>query len=418
MENTNNFEKMNTCEIAEFCGGCKFQGIEYEDQLREKNEQIRKLLEKHKIDENVYEGIVPAFSPYRYRNKMEYTFGDLEKGGELQLGMHRRKHFMSIITSDMCQLVPEDFNRILSATLEFCKERGYSFYNKRSHLGLLRNLIVRHGVRTGELLIDIVTSPDGEVSVTDSGIMPVDEAGKIKSGDNGIFDETAYLECLNSLELDNEIVGVLRTINTSLADAVVDCGTKILYGRDYYNEELLGLKFKVSIFSFFQTNIRAIERLYEQALGQIQNIDGKIVYDLYCGTGTISQLASSKAKEVYGIEIVEEAVQSAIDNTKLNGIDNCHYICGDVKEKLSELEVKPDVIIVDPPRVGLHDKVVRMLSEYGVPEILYISCNPKTMAMNLEQFHYLGYEPVKIRAYENFSFTAHLECIVLMSKVN
>lgn len=411
---------LKKCEIAEFCGGCKYQGVDYRGQLADKDKNIRILLQKHKIDSSIYEGIVPSFSKYGYRNKMEYTFGDFEKGGNLELGMHRKKHFMSIVTSDMCQLVPEDFNKILKATLEFCRENKYSFYNKKTHIGLLRNLIIRHGVKTNELLVDIVTSKEGRALISDREIVSISEEEKYigKISDNGIFDEKAYLERLMNLDLENEIIGVLHTTNSSLADAVIDSGTKILYGRDYYEEELLGLKFKVNIFAFFQTNIRAVERLYKEALELVPNIDGKIVYDLYCGTGTISELSALKAKEVYGIEISEDAVKSAISNTELNGIKNCHYILGDVKEKLDELKEKPDLIIVDPPRAGLHDKVVRMLASYGVSEILYISCNPKTLAMNIEQFHYLGYEPVKMRAYDNFPMTGHCETVVLLSKLN
>lgn len=386
---------MNTfeiCSIADFCGGCLYQGETYEAQLKTKNNQIMHMLDKHGISHDIYQGLVPAITPYRYRNKMEYTFGDLIKGGELTLGMHKKGNFMSIVTSGECQLVPLDFNRVLNATLDFCKERGYKFYHKKDHVGLLRNLVVRHGVRTNEILVNIVTSS---------------EEG---------FDEDGYLAMLQGLELDNELVGVMRTFNDSLADAVINEGVKILYGRDYYNEEILGLKFKVNAFSFFQTNILAIERLYSDALALIPDIDSKLVYDLYCGTGTISQLMALKAKEVYGVEIVEDSVLAAIDNAKLNGIDNCHFICGDVRKKLDEIEVKPEVIVVDPPRMGMHDKVVDMLCGYGINEILYISCNPKTLFINLDRFKEYGYEPVTLKVYDNFPMTKHMESVCLLAK--
>ncbi len=375
------------CAISDICGGCKYQGVPYRDQLAEKDHEIRRLLRKHKIDLSAYEGIVPALSAEAYRNKMEYTFGDLEKGGELMLGMHKKKHFMSIVTSDDCMLVPEDFNRILTAAREFARGRGYSFYNKKSHEGLLRNLVVRHGVNTNEILVNIVTSS---------------EAG---------FDEEAFLETIKGISLDNELVGVLRTFNDSFADAVIDEGVKILYGRDYYNEEILGLRFTVKAFSFFQTNIKAVERLYSDALAIAPDMDEKTVYDLYCGTGTITQLMASAAKKVYGIEIVEDSIEAAKRNAELNGIRNCTFIAGDVRKKLHEIEEKPDMIVVDPPRAGMHDKVVDMLAEYGTDEILYISCNPKTMAMNLERFAGYGYAPTAIRAYDNFPMTKHAEAI-------
>lgn len=384
---------MPVCPISENCGGCIYQGVSYEEQLAEKDRGVRTLLEKYDVDPSVYQGMVPAMERYRYRNKMEYTFGDLEKDGPLTLGMHKKKHFMSIVTSDCCQLVPEDFNRILRGTLEFCRERGYKFYHKMSHEGLLRNLVVRRGVKTGELLVDIVTSSQVE------------------------FDEEGFLDMILGLPLDEKIVGVLHTTNDRVADAVIDEGTKILFGRDYYNEEILGLKFKVSIFSFFQTNIPAIERLYSDALDLMPDIDSKNVFDLYCGTGTITQLMASRARHVTGIEIVQDSVDSALANTEINGIENCDFICGDVLKVIGQVEEKPDMIVVDPPRAGMHDKVVDILSGYGISQLMYISCNPKTMCINLQRFKSNGYEPVFIKSYDNFPGTKHVECVVLMSKV-
>lgn len=385
---------MPVCPISENCGGCIYQGVSYEEQLAEKDRGVRTLLEKYDVDPSVYQGVVPAMERYRYRNKMEYTFGDLEKDGPLTLGMHKKKHFMSIVTSDCCQLVPEDFNRILRGTLEFCRERGYKFYHKMSHEGLLRNLVVRRGVKTGELLVDIVTSSQVE------------------------FDEEGFLDMILGLPLDEKIVGVLHTTNDRVADAVIDEGTKILFGRDYYNEEILGLKFKVSIFSFFQTNIPAIERLYSDALDLMPDIDSKNVFDLYCGTGTITQLMASRARHVTGIEIVQDSVDSALANTEINGIENCDFICGDVLKVIGQVEEKPDMIVVDPPRAGMHDKVVDILSGYGIPQLMYISCNPKTMCINLQRFKSNGYEPVFIKSYDNFPGTKHVETVALLIRQN
>ena len=345
----------------------------------------------------------PAICTGEYRNKMEYTFGDLEKGGELELGMHFKSRFMSIITTDECQLVPPAFNMILRAVLRFCRSEGYIPYHRKTHLGLLRNLVVRCGVRTGEILVNIVTSS---------------EPG---------FDEERFRELLLALDLRTEsekadgaegmkIVGIMRTFNDSVADAVIDESHKVLWGRDYYNEEILGLKFRVKAFAFFQTNIDAVERLYSDVLKVVPDVSGKTVYDLYCGTGTISQLMASAAKDVYGIDIVEDSIIAARENTELNGITNCHYIAGDVKEKLDEIPEKPDVIVVDPPRVGIHDKAVGMLSRYGIDEIVYVSCNPKTLCINLDSFRVNGYDIVSIRSYDNFPMTKHTECVCLLRK--
>ncbi len=391
------------CPASEHCGGCIYQGVPYEEQYRQKDKAVRRLLEKHKIDESVYLGMEPAICTGEYRNKMEYTFGDLEKGGELELGMHFKGRFMSIITTDECQLVPPAFNMILRAVLRFCRSEGYIPYHRKTHLGLLRNLVVRCGVRTGEILVNIVTSS---------------EPG---------FDEERFRELLLALDLRTEsekadgaegmkIVGIMRTFNDSVADAVIDESHKVLWGRDYYNEEILGLKFRVKAFSFFQTNIDAVERLYSDVLKVVPDVSGKTVYDLYCGTGTISQLMASAAKDVYGIDIVEDSIIAARENTELNGITNCHYIAGDVKEKLDEIPEKPDVIVVDPPRVGIHDKAVGMLSRYGIDEIVYVSCNPKTLCINLDSFRVNGYDIVSIRAYDNFPMTKHTECVCLLRK--
>lgn len=385
------------CPSAEHCGGCIYQGVEYEKQLASKDKSVRKLLDAHDIDEAVYLGMEPAISTGRYRNKMEYTFGDLEKGGQLELGMHYRGRWMSIMTTDECQLVPPDFNKVLRAALDFCRDKGYRPYHRKTHEGLLRNLVVRCGVRTNELLINIVTASDGELS--------------------GVFDEDGFRDTLMALDTDMEIVGILRTFNDSVADAVIDEGHKLLFGRDYYNEEILGLKFKVNAFAFFQTNIDAVERLYSDVLDVVPDVSGKTAYDLYCGTGTISQLMASKAKDVYGIDIVQDSIDAAIANTELNGISNCHYICGDVKEKLDEIPVKPDVIVVDPPRAGIHDKAVAMLCRYGIDEIIYVSCNPKTLCINLDSFRANGYEIRQIKTYDNFPMTKHVETVAKIDRI-
>ena len=402
-------KELKICPAAGHCGGCIYQGVSYEEQLRQKDKAVRKLLDKHDIDESVYLGMEPAISCFGYRNKMEYTFGDLEKGGELELGMHYKGRWMSIITTNECQLVPPVFNRVLRAALDFCREKGYRPYHRKTHEGLLRNLVVRCGVRSGELLINIVTASDG-----------INAAGTV----NQTFDEEGFRQAMLSIEKEFKdsaeasewkIVGILRTFNDSVADAVIDEGTKVLYGRDWYNEEILGLKFRVKAFAFFQTNIEAVERLYSDVLEVVPDVSGKTVYDLYCGTGTISQLLASRAKEVYGVEIVEDAVEAAVANTALNGITNCHYICGDVRKVLDEIPEKPDVIVVDPPRAGIHDKAVKMLCEYGINEIVYVSCNSKTLCINLDLFRELGYGIKQIKAYDNFPMTKHVETVCLLS---
>lgn len=380
------------CPHREFCGGCIHQGTAYSEQLKEKEKEVLRLLQDKGVTPEKIDPIEGCPSAFCYRNKMEYTFGDFVKDGEMTLGMHRKKNFMSIVTVDNCQLVDPDFNIILKAVLDFSVEKGYTFYHKRSHSGLLRNLIIRKGVKTGELLVNIVTTS---------------EEG---------FDEAGFTEMLLSLTLTNKIVGVLRTYCDSLADAVVPDSLKTLYGRDYYMEKLLGLDFKVSAFSFFQTNVEAAERLYTEALALVDSFEGKKAFDLYCGTGTISQVLALKAKEVLGIELVEEAVDAATENAALNGLDNCRFIAGDVFKVLNEVSDKPDVIVVDPPRVGIQPKALDKIISYGVKEIVYISCNPKTLTENLRYLDYYGYKCMYLKPFDNFPMTKHTECIALIER--
>ena len=371
-----------------------YQGVPYEEQLANKAGEVRGLLEKKDIRYEELLPIEPAPDRYAYRNKMEYTFGDMIKDGPTTLGMHKKKHFMSIITVDECQLVHEDFNRVLRGVLDFVIEKGYSHYHKKTHKGLMRHLIVRRGVRTGELLVNVVTSS---------------EEG---------FDEEAFTEMILALPLENTVVGVLRTINDRLADAVYCDELKVLYGRDYYMEEIMGLKFRVSAFSFFQTNVDAVENLYTYALSLIDDFENKTAFDLYCGTGTITQTLAKRAGKVIGIELVDEAVEAARANAALNGLENCEFIAGDVFKVLNTVADKPEVIVVDPPRVGISVDALDKIISYGVDQIVYISCNPKSLVENLYYLQYYGYRVKSVKPFDNFPGTKHVETVVLMSKVN
>lgn len=383
---------MEICKHDEFCGGCIYQGTSYEEQLKIKENEVLSLLDKKDIKCEQIMPIEPAPCQYRYRNKMEYTFGDQVKDGPMTLGMHQKRRFMSIVTVDECQLVHDDFNKILRATLDFCTERGYKHYHKKSHKGLMRNLIVRRGVHTNELLVNIVTS-------SESG-----------------FDEEAFVKLLKELDLEFELVGILRTFNDNIADAVNCEELKILEGRDYYMEKIMGLEFKVSAFSFFQTNIEAVENLYSYAVNLIDDFSGKVAFDLFCGTGTITQTLAQKAKRAVGVELVEEAVEAAKVNAALNGLDNCEFIAGDVFEVLETVSEKPDVIVVDPPRMGISPNALDKIISYGVEQIVYVSCNPKTLVENLYYLGYYGYKVKVLKPFDNFPNTKHIECVCLLER--
>jgi len=385
---------MEICRHNESCGGCIYQGMPYQDQIILKGKEVLRLLDEKGIIYGKYLGIEGSPKRTAYRNKMEYTFGDEVKNGEMTLGMHKKGRFMSIVTVDECQLVDPDFNEILKAALNFCREKGYDFYHKKSHLGLMRNLIIRKGEHTGELLVNAVTTSQQT------------------------FDGEAFADIMRALPLQNTIVGILHTINDHIADFVYNDQLRIIWGRDYYVEEIMTLKFKVSAFSFFQTNILAVEKLYTEALSLIKDLDGKTVFDLYCGTGTITQTLALRAKKVIGVELVEEAVEAARENARMNGLENCEFIAGDVLDVLDRLEDKPEVIVLDPPRMGVHPKAFEKILNYRVKQIIYISCNPKSLVENLSSAQDSGYKIASVKAYDNFPNTKHIEAVCLIERVS
>ena len=384
---------MDICKHSEFCGGCTYQGIPYEEQLKIKEQEALDLMQD--INIGTYLGIEGAPDIYRYRNKMEFTFGDMVKGGEMCLGMHQKGRFMSVVTCDECQIVDEDYNLLVKEVLAYVNEKGYSFYHKKRHEGLLRNLVVRKGERTGELLVNIVVTSQDE------------------------FDDQGFVSLLESLEnegkVNNSIQGILKTINDSPSDTITPEQVHVLKGRDYYMEKIMGLDFKVNAYSFFQTNISAVERLYTEAIEMIDDYQDKNVFDLYCGTGTISQSIATKAKSVLGIDIVEDNIRAAEENAKLNNLDNCTFITGDVFEVLKDIDDKPDCIIVDPPRAGIKRDAMAKILDYGVDNIVYVSCNPKTLAENLREVNSL-YKVEKLKFYDNFPMTSHVESVVLLRR--
>ena len=304
------------CNNFPACGGCMYQTMSYENQLVMKETQIRELLEEAlvrggQVDKNGqadfdWEGIHGSPIEFGYRNKMEFSFGDEYKDGPLSLGLHKKGSTYDILNTDDCKLVHKDMTDILTCVREFFREKGASYYRKLQHTGYLRHLMLRRGVTSGEILVHLVTTTQEE------------------------YDLEPLKEQLLALPLEGKIVGIMHILNDSLSDVVQSDETKILYGQDYFYETLLGLKFRISTFSFFQPNSLAAEVLYNIVREYIQNTSGMEVFDLYSGTGTIAQLLAPVAKEVIGVEIVEDAVKAARENAKLNGLDNCRFIAGDV----------------------------------------------------------------------------------------
>ena len=391
------------CKHFGVCGGCTYQHLSYEDQLKLKEEQVRKLLAPY-IGEGQFEGIRSADKHSEYRNKMEFSFGDGYMGGPLELGMHKRGSFYDIVSVTDCQIVDADYRAILSATLSYFREKETPFYHKMKKEGYLRHFIVRKAAYTGEILVDLVTTSR----------KPKDTICMEK----GLLED--WMQELLSLKLNGKIVGILHTINDNLADAVVNEGTEVLYGQDYFYEELLGLRFKITPFSFFQTNSYSAKVLYETAREYVVTSGGehqKTVFDLYSGTGTITQLLAGAADRVIGVEIIEEAVEAARENAKLNGIENCDFIAGDVLKVIAELEEKPDYIVLDPPRDGVHPKALKRIIDYGVEHIVYISCKPTSLVRDLEMLTACGYKVERAVAVDQFPTTANVETVVLLSQL-
>lgn len=383
------------CSHYALCGGCTYQTMRHEEELRLKERQVKRLLENAGICVQSWEGIVPAPSETGYRNKCEFSFGDEEKDGDLALGMRKRMSYYEVVTLKDCNIVDADYLRIIEGTLQFFQERKVPFYHKARHDGSLRHLVVRKGAATGEILINLVTSSEVPFSVEE------------------------FKDMLLGLELDGSVCGILHSVNDGLADVVKSDEMRLLYGRDFFMEKLFDLEFKVSVYSFFQTNSAGAEKLYSIVKEFAGDVADKTVFDLYCGTGTIGQImAEAGSKKVIGIELIEEAVVAANENAKRNHLENCTFLAGDVLKMVDELKERPDLIIVDPPRDGIHPKAIGKIIAFGAPEIVYVSCKPTSLARDLEIFQQEGYQVERVKLMDMFPRTVHVETVVLLSKLN
>ncbi|MBR5966968.1 MAG: 23S rRNA (uracil(1939)-C(5))-methyltransferase RlmD, partial [Lachnospiraceae bacterium] len=383
------------------CGGCAYQGIAYHDQLELKSAQVKRMLDNAAAGDYEFLGITPSPSERAYRNKMEFSFGDSCKYGELTLGLHKKGSFYDILQITDCAIVDDDYNEIIKCVIGLAREFGLTYTHKITHRGYLRHLLIRRATMTGEILVNLITTSQW----TDGVITEPEFMGKLR-------------DRLLALNLNGSIVGILHSTNDDNADAVKAERTDILYGKDFLIEELLGLFFRISTFSFFQTNSRGAEVLYNTARDFIGDIGNKVIFDLYSGTGTIAQVLAPVAKKVIGVEIVQEAVDSARDNTNFNNISNCEFICGDVLKVLDTIEDKPDLIVLDPPREGIHPKALDKIIAYGVDRIVYISCNPVSLARDLGPLQEGGYRLEKAKCVDMFPQTNHCETVALLSKLS
>ena len=384
-------EQPAACKHFGICGGCRYQNLSYEQQLDLKKRQVEELIEKNGLSfdiENIYGSPITE----GYRNKMEFTFGDEEKDGPLALGMHKKNSFYDIVTLDDCRIVDPDFNVLLQAILKYFKEKGETYFHKIRHEGFLRHLVMRRSVKTGDILINLVTTTQSRL------------------------DESEFVNMILSQKIDGKVVGILHTLNDNLADVVQSDETKTLYGQDYFYEYLYNMRFKISPFSFFQTNTLGAEVLYDQVREYVGETKDKLVYDLYTGTGTIAQMLAPVASKVVGVEIVEEAVEAAKKNAVDNHLDNCEFIAGDVLKVVDNLTRKPDILVLDPPRDGIHPKALRKIINFNVDEMVYVSCKPTSLMRDLLVFREAGYEVKRCCLVDMFPGTVHVETVVLLSK--
>ncbi len=395
-------DRQALCPHFGVCGGCTYQKISYAKQLEKKASEVKALL-SNVYDDFEFEGILSSPNEEGYRNKMEFTFGDEFKGGPFSLGLHQKGSFMNIVNVSHCVLVHDDLNKIRNFVRDYFNdfyEKGViSFRNNVTGEGFLRHLLLRRAAKTGEILVALVTSSD----------YPENYLEMIKTLKDKILE----------LDLEGNIAGVLHITNDAKSDIVRADKIDVLYGKDFINEEVLGLKFKISVFSFFQTNTLGAEVLYSKTREYAADAHGTL-FDLYSGTGTIAQLMANVVDNVVGVEIVEEAVEAARENAKLNGIENASFIAGDVLKVIQDAGelagCVPDSLILDPPREGINPKALGKILSYGVDSIVYVSCKPTSLARDLEAFKFAGYKLVKACCVDMFPQTEHVESIALLSR--
>ena len=405
------------CSLFPSCGGCLYRTMPYEEQLLMKERQVRTLIEEALSSSGCpasprWIPIRRSPSEYRYRNKMEFSFGDSEKDGPLTLGLHRRGSIYDVLPVTDCCLVHEDFNRIVSCMQDLARKSMLPYYHKRTHTGYFRHVLIRRGRKTDEILVVLVTTSQyGKAAGND----PENQSGASLPFPSESDFLQACTAALQQLPLEGKLTGILHTINDSVADTIQSDRTDILSGRDYFYEELLGLRFKITPFSFFQTNSAGAEILYGTAREMLGSVADKTLFDLYSGTGTIAQILSPVAKKAVGVEIVPEAVEAARENAAANALHNCVFLAGDVLKVLDSLTEAPDVIVLDPPRDGVHPKALPKITAYGAEKILYISCKPTSLARDLPWFIKNGYLPETICCVDMFPATPHVETVCLLT---
>lgn len=380
----------NICEVFGKCGGCTYLNVDYNEQLKEKTENIIEILKNSQIQIKEYEGVLSSPDIYHYRNKMEYSFGNEMKDGPLTIGLRGKGKFYDVYSAKTCKIAPEDFGKIIEFSEMFFKD--LSFRNYRKHTGYLRHLVMRKGFKTNEILLNISTSSEDYHSYIDK-----------------------WSKEVLKLDLEGEIVSIYHTITDAKSTVVKPDKLRKLYGKDYFEEEILGIRFKVGPFSFLQTNTLGSEVLYAKVLEYIDE-NAKTGFDLYCGAGTITLLMAKKLEKVIGVEIIGEAVEAAKKNAKDNNVNNVKFYLGDAKDIVKKLNEKLDTIVVDPPRAGLHKNVINFIMENKFDNVVYVSCNPANFVRDMIYLKDM-YEIEKFVFVDMFPHTKHLESVAKLKRI-
>ena len=374
------------CDNFGLCGGCLYQTMPYASQLEMKVEQMQRLLSDVLSEDTLFDGIKASPHELEYRNKLDLSFGDAVAGGPLTLGMHKMATRYTVLDADSCVLAHPDLRAILKEVRAFCAEEKLPHYNKLSHIGFLRYLMLRRSETSGEILMVLAASSQMEV------------------------DFSPLVDRLLALPLAGSFAGIFHAVDDRYADALIADEVRCLYGRDYFYESLLGLRCAEVLYDTVRSYVR-------QSRAETAG-EKPVLYDLYCGTGTIAQIMAEESSRVYGIELVEEAVEAARRNAELNGLTNCTFLSGDVFETLPQIPEKPDYVILDPPREGVHEKALRKILDYGISDMVYISCKASSFA---EDMRYLKKQGWKIQRYtlvDMFPETQHIETVCLLSKLS
>jgi 23S rRNA (uracil1939-C5)-methyltransferase len=368
--------------------GAPWQVLDYERQLEIKQAQVADALRRiGRLEDFELEPILPAVETWRYRNKLEYSFGS-GSDGRLVCGFHAPGRWEEIVELTDCLLASEAGNAARERVVAWCRAQGLTVFDRRTGDGFLRNLVVRESRPEGQLQVRLVTTP-------------------------GQLDREGLIEAAGP------VGGLLWTQTDSVAETTQDGQTELLAGSKRLVQEIGGMRFRIGANAFFQTNTEMAERLYALAIDYAQPAGTERVYDLYCGIGTIGLLLAPRVAEVWGLELVEEAIADAIANARLNEVDNAHFFAGDVRLAMRELVERagrPHTVVVDPPRSGLSQKVVRRIIEAAPKRIVYVSCNPTTLAPNAAQLIEAGYALRRVRPVDMFPQTPHIECVALLER--